>query len=64
MITNYNENDFYITDRDIEVAQQLAIWHYSNENTVTGNTTFGNLLGNSELTEIYQTVYQMREKQI
>lgn len=57
MITNYNENDFYITDRDIEVAQQLAIWHYSNENTATGNTTFGNLLGNSELTEIYQTVY-------
>ena len=62
MITNYNENDFYITDRDIEVAQQLAIWHYSNENTATGNTTFGNLLGNSELTEIYQTVYSDEEK--
>ena len=58
MIPNYQEDDVYITDRDIEVAQQLAIWHYSNENTTTGNTTFGNLLGDTALSEIYQAVYE------
>ena len=36
IVNAYNgDMDFYITDRDIEVAQQLAIWHYSNENTAT-----------------------------
>ena len=62
VIPNYNESDIYITDRDIEVAQQLAIWHYSNENTTTGNTTFGNLLGDGALSELYQAIYSDEEK--
>ena len=62
MISNYRSDEFYITEKDIEVAQQLAIWHYTNENTSTGGTTFGELLGNSKLTEIYTSIYSNEGK--
>lgn len=57
MIPNYESSLYYITDKDIEVAQQLAIWHYTNESTKTNNTTFGELLKNSEIANLYQAVY-------
>lgn len=42
---------YYITEKDIEVAEQLAIWHFTNENTLIANTqlvsaTLGSELGN------------------
>ena len=62
MISNYNSNEYYITDKDIEVAQQLAIWHYTNENTITGNQTFGQLLGNNGIVDIYAAIYADENK--
>lgn len=62
MIPAYNSDDFHITDKDIEIAEQLAIWHYTNESTQTGGMTFGDLLGNTQLSEIYAAIYKDENK--
>ncbi len=54
-IENYNENDYYVTDKDIEVAQQLAIWHYTNEDKLNG-------LFNGESSSIYTAIYEDENK--
>lgn len=62
MIKDYNSQDYYITQKDIEVAQQLAIWHYTNESTITGDRTFGSLLGDTGITDIYTAIYSNEGK--
>lgn len=62
MIPNYSSDNFYITVKDIEVAEQLAIWHYTNEKYITNNETFAELLGNNGLTEIYTSIYSDENK--
>lgn len=58
-ITTEQEDSFYITDNDIEVAQQLAIWYYTNK---IKPDYFVNYLGNEGLSNIYQAIYQDEEK--
>lgn len=54
-----DEQGFYITDKDIEIAQQLAIWHYTNENTVTsGTTSLSQLLQNDEVSSLFASIYK------
>lgn len=61
-VDEHNEEQIYITDKDIEVAQQLAIWHYTNENTITNGRKLSEYLGTNNLTDIYQAIYSDAEK--
>ncbi len=59
----YNDGEqIYITDKDIEVAQQLAIWHYTNENTKTNGGMLSDYLGQNNLANVYQAIYSDAEK--
>lgn len=56
-VDEHDNEQIYITDKDIEVAQQLAIWHYTNENKQTKGRKLSDYLGKDNLTDIYQAIY-------
>ena len=52
----YNvETDYYVTDKDIEIAQQLAIWHYTNENTKSSGNPMSTYIG-TEINNLYANI--------
>ena len=52
----YNaETYFYVTDKDIEIAQQLAIWHFTNENTKSSGNPMSTYIG-TEINNLYANI--------